>query len=232
VLVDGLNQFRHTAKHSAAEALGGEFPEEAFHQIEPRATRRREMHMKAGVPYEPLLHRGVLMGGIVIDDEMERFVRGRLSINEPQEFQPFRMAMARETGGDDGAFGHIQRGKQGGGAMAFIVMRHRPTSALLEGEARLCSIQRLNLRLLVDAQDEGMLGGIQIQADHVVEFLEEVGVIAELEGPDQVRFQPMGFPDPLHQGGIGAQVLGQRAERPVRGRARRGVHRGLHNPSD
>ena len=140
--------------------------------------------------------------------------------------------MTGEARRDDLPFCHIQRGKQGGGAMPFIVMGHGGPAPLLEWESGLGAIQRLDLTLLIYAEDERMVGGIQIQPHHVMKFLEEQGILAELEGPHQVGFEPMGFPDPLHQGGIGVQVLGQRAERPVRGRARRGLHRGLHNPSD
>jgi len=229
VFLDGLNQVRHALEYAAAEAFAGQFPKEALHQIEPRATRRRKMHVKAGMPREPLLHLGMLVRGVIVHDEMQGLVLGRLSINQPHEGQPFRVAMARKTGGNNMPFHHIQGRKQGGGAMSLIVMGHRFPAPLLERESRLGAIQSLDLTLLIDAEDERMFGGIQIQSHHVIEFLEELGILAELEGSHQVGFEPMGFPDTLHQGGVGAEVLGQRTQGPVRGCRRRRAQCGRDN---
>lgn len=108
VLFNGLNQVRHTPEHPAADSFGGQFTEEPFDQVEPRAARRREMHMKPRMALEPPLHLGVLMRRIIIGDEMQGFVLWRLGINHPQEGQPLRVAMARETRGDHFPFHNIQ----------------------------------------------------------------------------------------------------------------------------
>ena len=231
VLFNGLNQFRHAPEYASADPFGGQFAEEAFDQIEPRTARGRAMHVEPRMPLEPPLHRGVLVGRIIVDDEMQGLVLGCLVINHPKEFQPLRVAMAREARGDDFPFRDIQCGKQGGGAMPLIVMRHGPTAALLQREPRLRAIKGLNVTLLIDTEDEGMRWGIQVQPHHVVEFLQEVRVLAECERPHQVRCEPMGFPDAMDQGRVGAEVLGQRAERPVGRGARRGLRGGLHNAS-
>jgi hypothetical protein len=44
----------------------------------------------------------------------------------------------------------------------------------------------LDLPLLIDAEDERLLGGIQIQPHHLMEFLETQGILAELEGLHRV----------------------------------------------
>ena len=64
---------------------------------------------------------------------MQCLVLGGLPINQPQEREPFPMAMVRQAHGQDFALGNLQRGKQGRGAMPLIVMRHRSTTAFLEG---------------------------------------------------------------------------------------------------
>lgn len=116
--------------------------------------------------------------------------------------------------------------------MPLIIMRPRPTAALLQRESGLCAIKGLNLKLLIDTENQGMLGGIQIEPHHVVEFLKEVRVLTEFERPYQMGFEPMGFPDALHQGGVGPEVLGQGAERPLGGRTRQDLRGGGHNASD
>ena len=45
----------------------------------------------------------------------------------------------------------------------------------LEWQARLGAVQRLNLALLVDATDHGVLGWCQVHADHVGQFLRKRG---------------------------------------------------------
>lgn len=76
-----LNQLRDAAEHPTADSFGCELSEEAFHQIEPGTARGREMHMEPGMPLQPRLDRGVFVRGIVIHDEMQRFVFGGLPIN-------------------------------------------------------------------------------------------------------------------------------------------------------
>jgi hypothetical protein len=57
------------------------------------------------------------------------------------------MAMAdHRTGGD------IERGKQGSGAMALVVVRHGTGSALFHRQPWLGTVERLDLALLVDTQ--------------------------------------------------------------------------------
>ena len=66
------------------------------------------MYVKAGMVFQPRLNLRVRMCGVIIHDEMEGLVLGRLPLNQPQKGQPFCVAMARETGGDDVPFGHIE----------------------------------------------------------------------------------------------------------------------------
>ena len=63
-----------------------------------------------------------------------------------------------------------------------------------------------------------MLGRIQVQPDHVAEFLDELLVAAELESFEAMGLQSVRFPDAL-DGHLGdAQVLGEGAGAPRGGR--------------
>ena len=85
VLLDGLNQGRHALEYPPSESLARQFPKETFHQIQPRTARGREMHVKAGMAFQPLLHLEMFVCRIIVHDKMEGLVLGRLPINEPQE---------------------------------------------------------------------------------------------------------------------------------------------------
>jgi hypothetical protein len=97
------------------------------------------------------------------------------------------------------------------------------------GRARLGAVQSLNLPLLVGAQDNGVLGRIQIQADDVFQFLHKLRIVAELEGSHPVRLQPMGAPDAPHAGRANAGGTCHGARGPVRGVGRLLVQRHLHH---
>ena len=69
------------------------------------------------------------MRGVIVGDQMQGLVLGNVAINQAKEPQPFLVSMARQAGGDEGAFGDIEGGKERGGAMAFVVVGlvpHRP----------------------------------------------------------------------------------------------------------
>jgi hypothetical protein len=46
----------------------------------------------------------------------------------------------------------------------LVVVGQRPTAALLDREARLGAVQGLDLALLVDAEDQGLVGRVQVQS--------------------------------------------------------------------
>jgi hypothetical protein len=58
------------------------------------------------------------------------------------------------------------------------------------------AIQRLHARLLIHAQHHRRLGRVEVQPDHVADFLDELRIGRQLEGVDQVRLEPKRPPDP------------------------------------
>ena len=185
--------------------------------------------MDAGVAVQPPLDRGVFMRGVIVGDQMQGLALGDLPINYTEEPQPFLVPMAWQAGGDDGALGDIQGGKERGGAMALIIRRHRAAATGLERQAGLCAVQGLDLAFLIHTQDDGMLGRVQIQAHHIRQFLLELRVPTELKGPDSMGLQAMGGPDALYKRGVRVQVPGQGAGRPVGGAGRGRLGRRLQN---
>src|SRR5450756_2786673 len=60
------------------------------------------------------------------------------------------------------ACGDVEGGKQGGRAMALVIVGHSSWPALLHREARLGAVQGLDLRFLVEGEHDGIVGWIQI----------------------------------------------------------------------
>src|SRR5688572_10283094 len=107
------------------------------------------------------------------------------------------------------AVGHIESGKQSRGAMADVIMRHGSGAAFLERQSRLRAIEGLHLALLIAAEDDRMLGRIQVEADHILERLHKLRVIGVFEGSHQMRLQSMRAPDTADRAVTDIQSLGQ-----------------------
>ena len=78
----------------------------------------------------------------------------RLPVDLLEERQELLGAMARQAFADDLAGRHVERGEQRGGAVALVVVGHGAGAALLEGQAGLGAIERLDLALLVDSKHQ------------------------------------------------------------------------------
>ena len=96
-------------------------------------------------------------------------------------------------------------------------MRHGPAAPFLQGQTRLSSIQCLNLAFLVDAQDEGFIRWIHIQAYDIDQFLDESFVSAQLEGLDQMRLEVVLAPNPTNAGFTDSLCPGHAPAAPMGG---------------
>ena len=65
------------------------------------------------------------------------------------------------------------------------------------------------MSFLVHAQDDGIVGRVQIESDHVIDLVFGLGVGAELEGFDPVGLERMSFPDAMHRAVRQIELLGQ-----------------------
>src|SRR5208283_281035 len=109
-------------ENATPETILSEVAKEAFHHVQPRRAGGREVQMKARVPRQPALHFGVLMGGVVIADQVELSVGRDGLVDQAEKLEPFLMAMPLLAQPKDFTVGRIQRSKQSGCAVAFVVM--------------------------------------------------------------------------------------------------------------
>ena len=117
---------------------------------------------------------------------------------------------------DDMACGDVEGREKGGGAVALVVVRHGAGSALLQREARLGAVQSLDLALLVEGEDHGVVRRIHIDAHHVVELLDQAGIARKLEAPDLMRLESILAPDPPDDHMVDPQSLAHQPTGPVR----------------
>jgi hypothetical protein len=81
--------------------------------------------------------------------------------------------------------------------MTFVVVGHRPGAVLLHRQARLSAVERLDLALLIDREDDCMGGRIDIEADDVAQLADKLRVGGELELLHPVRLKAVCAPDAL-----------------------------------
>jgi hypothetical protein len=82
---------------------------------------------------------------------------------------------------------------------------------------RIEPIQRLNRRLLINAEHRGMLRRVQIQPDNVCGFSLELRIIADHITLQPMRLQTRLFPDAMHSIFTDAQRRGEFAATPMSG---------------
>jgi len=91
----------------------------------------------------------------------------------------------------------LERGEQACGAVPFVVVRVALDLPGLHRQHRLGPVERLNLGLLVDRQDDRPLGRREVEPDHVADLRLELGIGAPLERLGPVGLEAGLQPDPL-----------------------------------
>ena len=182
--VDGGLEIVDGSEDAANEAPSGELGEESLDRIEPRCGGRSEVEGPAGVSGKPFTHFGMFMGSVVIDDGMDRLSLRHPRFDGVEEADELLMAVSFHVLPDDGAIEDIEGSKQRRGTVALVVMRHRAGAARFHRQARLGAVERLDLALFVDREDHRMSGRVDVEADNVLEFLCEFGIVRQLERSD------------------------------------------------
>ena len=220
IVQDGALEFCDAFEGAASDAFSSDLGEEPLDHVEPGCRGGREVQMEAWMRFDPALHGRRLVGGIVVDDEMKIETSRGLLVDQLEKAQELAMAMTRHASSDHPAVEHVQRGEQGGGAVALVIVGHRPGAPLLHGQSRLGAVESLDLALFVDTKDQRLVGRIEIEPDHVLHLGGEVLVTRDFERLDQMRLEPVRMPDPLDTGIGDARCRRHGAHAPV-GRIRR-----------
>ena len=85
--------------------------------------------------------------------------------------------MALKEFPDDIARSHVEGGEQGCRTVPCVSRRASLRMRWHHGKQRLRAVQRLNLRLLIDTEHNGIVRGRHVQADDVAYLLDELRVL-------------------------------------------------------
>jgi len=232
IVFDSSDQCGHVAEGAATDTFVGNLAEPTFDQVQPGTRSRDKVEMESRMPPQPGFHTWMFVGAIIVYDEVQvEFGRGS-AVDFLEETDKFLVPMARHTVADYLAVEHAEGCEEGGRAVAFIIVRPSPATALLHREARLGAVEGLDLTLLVHTQNQGLVRRIQIQTNDVAEFLDKAFIAAELEGPDQMRLEVVLLPDPLDSCLAETLGSGHATRAPVGGIGGCGVQRSFNYRSD
>src|SRR5207249_2514013 len=103
------------------EPLPGKFGKPAFDRVGPGTRSRGEVESEARMAGEPAAHLGVLVGGIIVENHVNRFVDRHLALYGIEKADEFLVPMALHAAPDDLALKDIEGGEQGGSAMALVI---------------------------------------------------------------------------------------------------------------
>src|SRR3954454_11668896 len=94
---------RHGAEDAALEATLRQSGEEALDGIEPGARGRREVESEALMAVEPGTHLGMLVSGVVVEDDVDGLGGRHLSVDGVEEADELLVTMTLHVPTDDGA---------------------------------------------------------------------------------------------------------------------------------
>src|SRR5215211_5097264 len=122
----------------------------------PSTALSQEMEGEPVVAAQPSANPRVLVGGVVVQDDVDGLVGRGLRLDGIEEADELLMPVALHVAAYDGAVEHVERGEQSRRAVPLVVMGQGATSALLHRQARLGAVERLDLALLVQRQHDGV----------------------------------------------------------------------------
>lgn len=151
------------------------------------------MQVIAGTFLQPRGDPGSLVRGIVIEHEVDLHPRRDLPFDLVEKAHGFLLPMLSLALADDPAGGNLQRCEQGRCAVPIIIVGAAFGLAGPPGQDRLAAIQRLDLALLVHAEDDGPrpLWWMEVAADDVSRtFSTKNGSVESLKFSCQCGLRP------------------------------------------
>ena len=100
---------------------------------------------KRGCRASQAFHLGMLVGGIVVEDDVNDLADRRLGLDGVEEADELLMAVPLHAAADDIALDDVEGGEQGGRTMPLVVMGHRAGAPFLDRQPGLGAVERLDL---------------------------------------------------------------------------------------
>ena len=151
-VVDSGDQVLDAPEAVSANRLLGDEPKPSLDLIEPGRVGWRVVDLEAWPLPQPESYLGMLVGGVVVDYQMDIQAFWHSLIDAREELKKLLMTVACFALRQDGPGGDVKSGKEGCGAMANVVVGHSFDVSKSHGQHRLGPVEGLNLALLIDRE--------------------------------------------------------------------------------
>jgi ELWxxDGT repeat protein len=215
VVADGAFEFTGAAVSTATQLSVGQVGEEAFDLIDPGGTGRREVQMESRATKQPSLDERGFVGSAVVEHEMDFCILRNVAIDGVEELAELDAAVTAVVLGDDLPGLDVEGCEEGRGAVPNVVVGPPLELTRPHGQDRLAPVQGLDLRLLVDAQDQRPVRGVQIEPDNAADLLDQQRIGRKLEVLGTMRPQAESAPDTSDAASAQARDAGKRPIAPV-----------------
>jgi intracellular sulfur oxidation DsrE/DsrF family protein len=132
-------------KDAALQPLLGQFGEIALHCIEPGAGRGGEVKAKALVACQPSQNGGMLVSGVVVENDVDGFSGWDLGVDGVEKAYELLVAVTLHAAANHLALQHVERREERRRAVALVIVGHSSGAAFLQGKAGLRAVQCLDL---------------------------------------------------------------------------------------
>ena len=159
--LDGGPELLRTSMPAAPELFLGQQGEPPFDEIQPRGAGRGEVCMEPRPLEQPPPDQRGLMRSVVVHDQMHVEVRRHVRFNGFEELPEFSGALALVELANHLPGLDVQSRKEGGGAMAAIVVGTPLNLARTHRQQGLRAVQRLDLRFSSTHNTRALSGGFR-----------------------------------------------------------------------
>jgi hypothetical protein len=139
---------------AAAHAAFGDLPKQPLDEIEPTGAGRSVVNVVAGMPRQPSPGSFDLVGTAVVHQQLDIQIRGDNLLDFPQKAQKLLVSMRPVTAAQCKTRGHIERCEQRCYAVPLVLMCFPDRDTRSQRQNRLGTVQRLNMALLVNAENK------------------------------------------------------------------------------
>ena len=190
--------FGHTGEDAASQSAPLQLAEPRLDRVEPRRAGRRDVQVNAGMGVQERPNGFGRVGTAVVDDQVQLEVGRRRAIDLREELAELGGAMAPSDPSKHLAGRDVQGRRQIRGPVSLIVAGAALDLPGPQGQHRMGPVERLNLRLLVDREDQRVVGRVEVEPDHIDHLLGELRVVVESEGLEPMWLDGGGLPDLPH----------------------------------
>src|SRR5215471_10222729 len=138
------------------------------------------------------------MSSVVVQDEMDVEILRDHLIDMVEKTPKPNGAMSPPKLPYDPTGLSIQRGEQRSNAVALVIVCSALNLAWTHRKDGLRTIQRLNLCLLVNAQNQSLVWRVQVKSNDVTNLINEQRVLGQLESLGSVWSKAKRSPDTIH----------------------------------